>query len=507
MQNDNTTTGTTFFGLDSSSLFVSIAILALLCALIAWQQRGNKNKVRNWLGWSALSLELLGGALALYWSVNQGSGLLTVIFCVGFIGLAVSKATIVTAVAKAYEDKNTAALALTIITLIGAYGVVYLAGSFQGSIGSAGKAAQAAAESAPVTAIDAQLEVAREKLTGLSQYADASKAASESARAKRIETQLTAAQTALSNCPPNYITLCVKPNTAKVDSLQNQLSALTYHSGNQSYSGTKQLIADLETRRAELLAGGSSGSVSGAGADDRMIAWLFNISEEKARDIKWIVFVLAFDFLSLLFRFSGEFVSIGMSDSRMLMRQFSVLLESGHDLQNAAAILSGGTQINSEKAKVKPLENKTEVADTSTPSDYPQENRDRWNSGNNATAQKQGFAGFINPNQPMASRVSSGVSNHAPSAYRTHTTAYQYASVSNTSQSDYERLRALIIGKELSVTYRPIKAWMREEKIGSSDKNRQELTVEYLDRMFNEGVLILNPANTSGINKAKYVLA
>jgi hypothetical protein len=332
--------------LDNTTLISSLGVIALLLALIAYQQRGHANQSRAWLGWSALTLELLAGAMAIYWSVNQGSGFLTIIFVIGFVGLALAKASIVSAVSKAYEDKNTIALVFAVVSLLGAYGVVYFAGSFHGGIESAGKAAAEATASAPIRAIDAQLEAARNKLTGLSSYADSGKASAESNKAAQLNSQLTAAKEALSRCPANYLTKCINPNQAKIDSLNAKLSALTYHSGNQDYSGTKQLIADLETQRAEMLTGGNIASESGHGADDKMVAWMLNISEEQARNVKWLVFVLAFDVLSLLFRLTGEFVSKGISDTKQLTRQLTVLIESGYTLPNAALMLSGQSALS-----------------------------------------------------------------------------------------------------------------------------------------------------------------
>lgn len=333
---------------DSTTIISSLGIIALSLALIAYQQRGNVNQLRSWLGYSALTLELLGGALAIFWAVNNGDGILKWIFVLGFVGLAVAKATIVSAVTKAYADKHNAALIIGTITLLGVYGVVYLAGSFHGSIASSGKAAEEAAASAPIRAIDAQLAAARNKLTGLSNFADGNKAASESARAKQLETQLSSARQALSRCPANYITKCINPNQAKIDRIQSDLSALTYYTGNQSYSGTQQLIADLESQRAQLLTSGNIASESGAGADDRMIAWLLNIPEDRARDLKWLVFILAFDILSLLFRLTGDLVSQGIPETRLLTRQLAVLLESGYSLPNAALLLAGQSGLNSE---------------------------------------------------------------------------------------------------------------------------------------------------------------
>ena len=337
MQNNISTT------FSSESLIVSLGIIALLFALIAYQQRGHVNQSRSWLGYSALTLELLAGSMAIYWSVKNGSGLLTWIFVFGFVGLAVAKATIVAAVSKAYEDSNTPALIFGIVSLLGAYCVVYFAGSFHGGIEGAGKAAQEATASAPIRAIDSQLEAARDKLNGLSSYADSAKASKERAKARLLDAQLSSARTALSRCPANYLTKCINPNQQKIDSLQAQLNALTYYSGNQNYSGTKQLIADLETQRSAMLTGGNIASESGHGADDKMIAWLLNIPEERARDLKWLIFVLAFDILSLLFRLTGDFLVRGTPQTKLLTRQLTVLLESGYSLPNAAAMLAGAS--------------------------------------------------------------------------------------------------------------------------------------------------------------------
>ena len=326
---------------NSETLIATLGIIALLLALIAYQQRGSANQSRTWLGYSALTLELLAGSMAIYWSVKNGSGVLTWIFVLGFVGLAVAKASIVPAVSKAFTEANYPALFFGVISLLGAYTVVYFAGSFHGGIEGAGKTAQEATSSAPIRALDAQLEAARNKLTTLSNYADANKAALERAKASRLNTQLVSARAALSRCPANYLTKCINPNQQKIDQIEGQLSALTYYAGNQHYSGTKQLIADLETQRADRLTSGYMASASGHGADDKMIAWLLNIPEEKARNLKWLIFVLAFDILSLLFRFTGEFVSRGIPETKLLTRQLAVLLESGYSLPNAALVLSG----------------------------------------------------------------------------------------------------------------------------------------------------------------------
>ncbi|PWQ94264.1 hypothetical protein [Leucothrix pacifica] len=358
MQNNISTT------FSSESLIVSLGIIALLFALIAYQQRGHVNQSRSWLGYSALTLELLAGSMAIYWSVNNGTGPLTWIFVLGFVGLAVAKASIVPAVSKAFTDRNHPALLFGVISLLGAYSVVYFAGSFYGGIEGAGKAAQEATASAPIRAIDSQLEAARDKLNGLSSYADSTRASKERTKASALNTQLSNAKVALSRCPANYLTKCINPNQRKIDQLQSQLNALTYYQGNQSYSGTKQLIADLETQRAGLLTGGGIASESGHGADDRMIAWLLNVSEERARDLKWLIFVLAFDILSLLFRLTGEFIAQGVPETRLLTRQLAVLLESGYTLPNAALMLAGQTGLNSSSLTPEKVDSQPDASGT-----------------------------------------------------------------------------------------------------------------------------------------------
>ena len=357
----------------NENLLATSGIIALLCALVAWQQRGSANQVSVWLGWSALSLEMLAGAMAIYWSVQNGIGLLSFIFVFGFVGLAMSKATIVTALAKALNDTNYAALVVSIITLLGAYSIVYLAGSFHGGIESASKAATEATASAPIRALDAQLAAARDKQSGLAAFADSGRAASEAVKATQLNSQLTAARTALSRCPANYLTKCIRPNQAKIDRLESQLSGLTYYSGNTEYSGTKQLIADLESQRAALLSGGGIANESGHGADDAMIAWILNVSVEKARDLKWLIFVLAFDILSLLFRLSGELVSKGLPSSRLLTRQFKVLLDGGHDPMQAAHMLAAVQGIKTLPHEVQENRVSGHSADTDNTTPLPPE--------------------------------------------------------------------------------------------------------------------------------------
>ena len=326
--------------MNSETLLATLGTIAIALVLIAWQTRGHRHKTRSWLGWAALTLELLAGSMAVYWAASNGEGLLTWMFIGGFVGLAMAKATIVSAVVTAYEKGLYPALLVGVLTLLGAYTIVYFAGSFHGGMESAGKAAQEAEASAPVRAIDAQLEAAREKLNSLSGFADSHKASQEAKQSEQLRNELREAQAALSRCPADYITKCINPAQKRIQALRQQLSGFTYHIGNQRYAGTKTLIAELETKRAELLQAGTIKTASGSGADDAMVAWILGTTLEEARHLKWLVFVLAFDVLSLMFRLTGDMVSVNQTDSRLIANRLVVLLDSGLSVHEAGSLLA-----------------------------------------------------------------------------------------------------------------------------------------------------------------------
>jgi hypothetical protein len=72
----------------------------------------------------------------------------------------------------------------------------------------------------------------------------------------------------------------------------------------------------------------------------------------------------------------------------------------------------------------------------------------------------------------------------------------------------YEKLKNMIIAREVVPTFRPVKHVLRGWEVGTSDRNRQEIASSALDRMYSENVLKMNPANDgTTIKKAKYILA
>ena len=60
--------------MNAETLLATLGTIAIALVLIAWQTRGNRHKTRTWLGWAALTLELLAGSMAVYWVYpNKGT--------------------------------------------------------------------------------------------------------------------------------------------------------------------------------------------------------------------------------------------------------------------------------------------------------------------------------------------------------------------------------------------------------------------------------------------------
>jgi len=193
-----------------------LAIAAALAALIAWQVRGSADKCRGWLGYSALTLEALAMAMAVFWAVKQGAGILTLFFAGGFIGLALSKAVTISALVHAYQIKRHSAFLVTLLALVGAYLTVYSAGVFEGTMHSAKTQGDAAAVSAPVQAVESEIASVQARISGLAGFADASKAHSEERAAQSVQASLASKRAALAACPKNYVTNCIKPLRAEI---------------------------------------------------------------------------------------------------------------------------------------------------------------------------------------------------------------------------------------------------------------------------------------------------
>ena len=185
-------------------------------------------------------------------------------------------------------------------------------------------------------------------MAGLSAFSDSGKAASQAGTANRLKGQLATLQATLSRCPANYLTKCINPNTQKIEAVQRQLSSLTYYTGNQDYSGTLSHLATLQDRRAALLSGGGIASTSGLGADDKFLARIFGGDVDTVRDWKLFIFMIIFDFITIIIRVVVTFVNRGINDAELLSDQVYALAKAGHNSNQIIAIMaanSGLTQL------------------------------------------------------------------------------------------------------------------------------------------------------------------
>lgn len=105
-------------------------------------------------------------------------------------------------------------------------------------------------------------------------------------------------------------------------------------------------------------------------------------------------------------------------------------------------------------------------------------------------------------------RVSDEVSNVAQTRVVPRVAAFLDDENRAVTPDDYEQLKADVKAGRVQPTVRALKTFLASKNIGSSDSKRQTVANEVLDRLFNDGVLKLNPDNeNSGIKKAKYILA
>jgi hypothetical protein len=345
-------------GFDWRQFAAFLAIGAALAALIAWQSRGTPDKCRNWLGSSALTLEALAMAMAVFWAVRQGAGVLALFFVAGFIGLSLAKAVTISALVQAHREQKRGAFGVLLLAASGAYVSVYSAGVFEGTMHSAGQQATAAAQSAPVLAIESELTAARSRLASLAPYADAGKAnQEEQAQARALaamQSELTAARAELarwahSDCTPKKngngipFTSRAAGACAAVKSIEGRAGIAPggYASRHSEYLGLQSHIAALEKQRAGMLQSGAGASVGEIGADDELVLRLFGLdSIKQAAGVKWLFFVLIFDMLSLFLRLGGELLQ-GRDVAGETARRMRALLDAGVPMDQALGAMGG----------------------------------------------------------------------------------------------------------------------------------------------------------------------
>jgi hypothetical protein len=349
------------------SLVAVLGILAALFVLIAWQKRQTKERAGAWLGYSALTLELLGLSLTVYWAVNAPDGVvLPIIFCLGFLGMIVGRAVLIPQIIKTGNFK---AKFFIIVGLLIAYMALYSSGLFY-AVNDAGYSAQERLESsAPAKALDAKIDMVRQRISSLATFADASRAHDEQqaiqqahdeqqAQVNALESQLAQKRAELTACPYNYITKCIKPAKATIARLESQLNGLNnpsagsgYAQKHDMYNGLQAHLVELQKERAALSENGQ-GIKSMWKPEDSMIAWLFDISEEKASQIKWLIFTFIFDFLSLMFRIVSAFIAPNDPEAER-KQKFLSLLDAGLSLHQIASVIDEDDSLEIKPAKVK----------------------------------------------------------------------------------------------------------------------------------------------------------
>lgn len=403
----------------------AVAILGIIGAaalLVSWQHRTDPQRGALWLGHSALSLELLGLALSVFWAVSAPDGaILPLIFVAGWAGMLIGRAVGITAAVAAWQStpRKTGLVALTVGALAVAYLALYGSGLFH-AVNEAGGAAQARLEaSRPAQALDAEIQAARQRLAGLAGYADPGKAHAEetaqaeaaqaaAARVAELQTvvdakRAAAAQWANPDCTPKAdsksrpytgraATACAEIAAAQaaLDRAQQSQAgggAGGYASRHSEYNGLQAHLVELEKQRAALSASGKGAAESAWLPEDRFIAWAFGIPEETASRIKWLVFTAIFDVLSLLFRIVGAVWGGAENASRAAVHRFAALLSAGLDTAEAADIVK-----------------RSQPAKPSTPAVYSEPTDDAVSDTRQPASAGLGFVGFVQPGEYAAQR-------------------------------------------------------------------------------------------------------
>jgi hypothetical protein len=368
----------------------ALALTGIITAgllLIAYQRRG-KN-AGEWLGYAALSLELLGLALSLYWAANAPAGaVMPIVFCIGWIGMLIGRAVSIPFCVKAAQTHHWPALSFALAGLMLAYAALYGSGLFHAINDAGNEAAARLEQSKPAQALDSEIEATRAKIAGLAGFSDAGKAAQvetdlkaqaqaaaaqAQAASQAAAAEIAAARAALDaakiaaaymqpDCTPKKdgrgqpftskaAAACeaVRAAAAAVEDAKGAARGNmpaqpgggdSYLSRHAEYNGLQSHLITLQNQRAALSASGGAAVVSAWKPEDVALADWFNTTPEKASRFKWLLATLIFDILSLIFRILAALA--GNDDpAREARRRFAALLSAGLSTEAAAAMLAG----------------------------------------------------------------------------------------------------------------------------------------------------------------------
>jgi hypothetical protein len=109
---------------------------------------------------------------------------------------------------------------------------------------------------------------------------------------------------------------------------------------------------------------------------------------------------------------------------------------------------------------------------------------------------------------PTPSACTVHVEQAAPTTRVVPCTVHGDDEVNEFTDDLYQKLKRMIEAGQVAPTYRPVKETLKAWHVGTSDRHRQDIAGQALDRMAREGTLKPNPENDgSTIKKAKYILA
>ncbi len=279
----------------------SVALIAALAMLIiAWKRKGNDQNAHAWIYYIGAVLGLCGGAMGIYYGLYKSEGLTSAIVGASFVVMALYRAVgMDTAVHQAKQGQYGAA-GIGAVLLLLCWLIVYAGGSFEGQADGAAKLQDAAATSPEVRALDAQITLAAANVAKLGQFADASAANESSRKLADINARLESARKELANCPPAIVTRCVNPKSEAVHALEAAaLAAGAYTVGAGDLQAARTVLADLESKRAAMIKGGSV-SIGKVGKDAEFVAWATGKPVEEASRILWMVIVGVLDVASTL---------------------------------------------------------------------------------------------------------------------------------------------------------------------------------------------------------------
>jgi hypothetical protein len=147
------------------------------------------------------------------------------------------------------------------------------------------------------------------------------------------------------------VTNCIKPLRAEIAALESG-GAGGYATRHAEYNGVSAHLVELQRQRAALSSSGQ-GVAQAWTADDRFVAWVFGITEEQANRIKWLIFTLIFDVLSLAFRVVSALLMEGNSTGAV-KRKLIALIDAGISPRQAVSMLDGeAVSMNMQPAGVK----------------------------------------------------------------------------------------------------------------------------------------------------------